>query len=282
MVTLGVCLETVFTDLPVEERIGKIAAAGFVSVEFWHPEATWDGKGINANLPKDAAGIRQACSEHGVTVNDFVLNAWDGLYGGCPVRGEDRGVFIEQVHKMIAFAEAIGCRKLAVLSGTVEAGLSRPHMRQNLENALAEAVEIAQKHGFTLLLEPLNTLVDHPGYYLHSTAEAVKIVRAVDSKHLKVLYDIYHMQIMEGNVLATIEKHLAQIGHFHSAGVPGRAEHFDNELDYPNIIRHIEALGYDGGFGLEYFPRMSDHTASLTSILSHLRKPCIFSPAAGP
>ena len=135
---------------------------------------------------------------------------------------------------------------------------------------MAEAVHIAERADFTLLLEPLNTLVDHPGYYLDSSAEAVEIVRAVGSPHLKLLYDVYHMQIMEGNLLATIEKNLAWIGHFHAAGVPGRGELFGSELNYPVILAKIEALGYQGAFGLEYFPKLSDHGQSLRDTLAYL------------
>jgi hydroxypyruvate isomerase len=143
-------------------------------------------------------------------------------------------------------------------------------MRKNLENALAEAVRIAEQADFTLLLEPLNTLVDHPGYYLDSSAEAVEIVGAIGSRHLKILYDVYHMQIMEGNVLANIEKRMPWIGHFHAAGVPGRGELFGTELNYPAILAKIETLGYDGAFGLEYFPRLSDHGQSLRENLEYL------------
>ena len=139
-------------------------------------------------------------------------------------------------------------------------------MRENLENALGEAVGIAAKAGFTLLLEPLNTLVDHAGYYLDSTAAAAEIIRGINSPHLRLLYDVYHMQIMEGKVIATIERNIDIIGHFHSAGVPGRAELFDTELNYPAIVKRIDSLGYNGCFGLEYFPRMADHRASLEAM----------------
>ena len=271
MVTLSVCMESVFTDSPIEERIAKIAASGYRAIEFWHPEATWDGKQIDGTLEKDATVISQACKEHDVTVAGFVLNAWDGLYGGCPVHDGALTLFLDQVHKMIAFAEAIDCHTLAVLSGTIDPDLSRPQMRSNLEKALAEAAEIAGRHDRTLVLEPLNTLVDHAGYYLHSTAEAIEIIEAVASPRLKLLYDIYHMQIMEGNIVSTIEQNTDRIGHFHSAAVPGRREHFDGELDYANILRRIESLGYDACFGLEYFPQMADHAASLQNIREYLR-----------
>lgn len=270
MATIGLCLETVFTDLPVEERIGKIAEAGFRCVEFWHPEGTWDGHGIQFSLPKQAEPIRRACERHGVTLNDIVVNAWDGSIGGLPVRRQDRERYLKQVRDTIAFAEKVGCRKAITLTGTVDPALTRSEMRKNLEDAFAEAARIAEKADFLLVLEPLNTLVDHPGFYLDSSREAFEIVRTIGNPHLKVLYDVYHMQIMEGNVLATIKENLSWIGHFHAAGVPGRAELFGGELDYAYIVAQLDAMGYDGVFGLEYFPKISDHSQSLRKTLAYL------------
>lgn len=270
MVTLSVCLEPLFTDLPVEDRIARIAEAGYASVEFWHPEGTFDGSTVRTDLAKDAASLRRACERHGATLNDFALHAWDGSIGGCPVRRSDRTRYIEQIRKMIGFAQAAGCHKGITLSGTVDPSLTRDEMRKNLEEALAEAVSIAEAADFTLLLEPLNTLVDHAGYYLDSSAEGVEIVRAIGSRHLKLLYDVYHMQIMEGNILATIEKNIQWIGHFHAAGVPGRGELFGCKLNYPVILARIKALGYEGSFGLEYFPKLADHAKSLRQIREYL------------
>ncbi len=270
MVMVGVCLETVFTDLPVDERIGKIAEAGYKCVEFWHPEGTWDGRGIQTALAKDPVALRQACERHGVTLNDFAMHAWDGSIGGCPAKAVDRERYLAQMRKMIEFAKAAGCKKGITLSGTVDPSLSRSQMRANFESALAEAVKMAEQADFTLLLEPLNTLVDHAGYYLDSSSEAVEIVRAIGSPRLKILYDVYHMQIMEGNILATIERILPWIGHFHAAGVPGRGELFGSELNYPEIVRRIESFGYEGSFGLEYFPKIADHDVSLRKTLEYL------------
>jgi hydroxypyruvate isomerase len=270
MVTISVCLEPIYPKLPVEERIAKIAEAGYKCVEFWHPEGTWDGVEVRTDWAKDAAALRRACRQCGVALNDFAMHAWDGSIGGSPVKPQDRSRYIEQIRKMIAFAEAADCRKGITLSGTVDPALSRTEMRKNLEAALAEAVKLAERADFTLLLEPLNTLVDHPGYYLDSSAEAVEIVRAIGSRHLKILYDVYHMQIMEGNLLATIEKNIAWIGHFHAAGVPGRGELFGSELNYTVILAKIESLGYQGAFGLEYFPKLSDHGQSLRETLAYL------------
>ena len=270
MIPLSVCLETVFTDLPVEERIAKIAEAGFDVVEFWHPEGTWDGNDIRFEA-KDAASMKKACRQNGVTISDFALHAWDGSIGGCPVRTEDHEMYWEQIRKMLAFAREIGCNKGITLSGVADPALSKKQMRENLERAFARAAEIAEKEDFTLLVEPLNTLVDHPGYYLDSTKEAAEIVRAIKSTNLKILYDVYHMQIMEGRLIDTIEKNIDIIGHLHSAGVPGRAELFDTEVNYPVILRKLEDLGYKGNFGLEYFPKMADHNESLKRIREYLQ-----------
>ena len=271
MVTFSVCLETVITGLPVAERIGRIREAGFDRVEFWHPEGTWDGEDLRRDLPKSPSALREACQAHGVRINDFAFHAWDGSIGGCPVRPGDREPFLGQVRRMAAFAQAVGCEKGIVLSGTADPALSKPEMRRRLEAALVEAVAIARAARVFLLLEPLNTRVDHPGYYLDSSKEAVEVIRAIGSPHLKLLYDVYHMQIMEGNLLSTIERHLDVIGHFHSAGVPGRAELFGGELSYRDIVRRLEALGYEGTFGLEYFPRIPDHAESLRRTLEYLR-----------
>jgi hydroxypyruvate isomerase len=270
MVRISVCLETLFTDLPAADRIARIADAGFREIEFWHPEATFDGRQLRFDWAKQPAELSEACRRHGASINDFALHAWDGSIGGSPVKAADRDAYLAQIRKMIAFAKAIGCNQGITLSGTIDPALSRSKMRANLERALADAVAIAQAAQFTLLLEPLNTLVDHAGYYLDSAAEGAEIVRSIGSPHLKLLYDVYHMQIMEGNVIATIEKNIDIIGHFHSAGVPGRAELFDMELNYPAIVRRIDALGYQGCFGLEYFPRMGDHRASLEKIRTYL------------
>jgi hydroxypyruvate isomerase len=266
MVKISVCLETVFTDLPAAERIGAIAALDFPAVEFWHPEGTFDGKTVRMDLPKNAAEMKAAAQKHNVAINDFALHAWDGSIGGSPVKAPDRQKYLEQIKRTIQFARDIGCTQGITLSGVVDPALSRPQMRNNLLRALDGAVELARQADFTLLLEPLNTLVDHPGYYLDSSAEAAQIIREINSPHLKLLYDVYHMQVMEGNVIATIERNIDIIGHFHSAGVPGRAELNDGELNYPNIVKRIDCLGYRGCFGLEYFPRLADAKASLESI----------------
>jgi len=271
MIPIVVCLESIFPGLPAEDRIRKIAQAGYPFAEFWFHDATFDGVGCSLKLPKNAVSLAAACKKHGVTINNMVVNAPDGSFGGAPVKAEDLGRYLERLVEVIEFAGLVDCRKAITCSGNVQPGLGRNRMRANLEKALSQAAVIAAKKGFTLLLEPLNTRVDHPGYYLDSSAEGAELVREIASPNLRLLYDFYHMQIMEGNVIANVEKHLDIIGHFHSAGVPGRGELFTGELNYPQILRRIGASGYQGRFGLEYFPKMKSHLASLKKVRTWLQ-----------
>lgn len=256
MANLSVCAECFFTDLPFAKRIEKIAKIGYRHIEFWHPEGTFNGRDIDFSQPKNAAALKQAAADNGVTINDFAFSAWDGSIGGNPASQADHPKYWQQIQNMLDFARAAGCQKGIVLSGLSQPGLSPAKMLANLRKAFTKAVALAEKAGITLVLEPLNTLVDHAGYFLDGTTEAVNLIREINSPNFKLLYDVYHMQIMQGNILSFIEKNIDIIGHFHSAGVPGRAELFDTEVNYPAIIRKIDALGYTGCFGLEYFPKL--------------------------
>jgi hydroxypyruvate isomerase len=271
MIEIDVCLEAVFTNLPSEKRVEKIARAGYRCVEFWFHDATFDGKECSRKQPKNAASLAAACKKHGITINNMVVNAPDGSFGGAPVKAADRNQYLERLEEVIEFASAVGCRRAITCSGNLQPGLTRARMRANLEKALGEAVAIARKKRFTLLLEPLNTHVDHAGYYLDSSVEGAELVRAIKSPNLRLLYDVYHMQIMEGNVIANIERNIDIIGHFHAAGGPGRGELFMGELNYPAILQRIAAKGYRGRFGLEYFPKLKDHLASLKKVRASLQ-----------
>lgn len=120
---------------------------------------------------------------------------------------------------------------------------------------LVAALAAADELGITLLLEPLNTKVDHPGYTLAHSTQAFQIVRFVDSPRLRVLYDVYHMQIMEGNLMETMAANLDCIGHIHVADVPGRHEPGTGEINYRSIAAMLREQGYAGSVGLECVPR---------------------------
>jgi hydroxypyruvate isomerase len=269
MAKLSVCTECFFTDLPFEQRIKKIAAIGYKYIEFWHPEGTFDGKTIDFGQAKDAKLLKKTADDNGIKFNDFAFGAWDGSIGGSPTNAADHTKWFGQVQKMLDFANAIGCPKGIILSGMTQANLTVEQMDDNLLMAFGKAAQMAEKAGVELVIEPLNSLVDHGGYYLDKTIGAVNLIRRIKSPNLKLLFDVYHMQIMQGNIIDFIKKNIDIIGHFHSAGVPGRAELFDTEVNYPAIIKKIDKLGYEGCFGLEYFPKL-DPSESLTKTLEYL------------
>ena len=107
-------------------------------------------------------------------------------------------------------------------------------------------MELAEEAGVTLLLEPLNTTRDHPGYWLASSDLGAEICRSLASERMRLLYDCYHMQIMEGNLLEHVERNLDVIGHVHMAGVPGRHELFEGEINYPYLVKRVEGMGLSG------------------------------------
>jgi hydroxypyruvate isomerase len=241
----NILLDLFFKDFPLAERVRRIAALGWRAVE------TWKG-GDAAELKV----IGQACRDHGATFVSIVMNGVGDEV--APVRNGNKAAFVERVDRYTDNALAAGCQSGIVTSGNRVGGLDYYRQRQNLVEALGAAAAVAEKKGFLLNLEPLNDKVDHPGYFLISREEGVAIVREVGSKNVRLLYDLYHQQIMTGDHVAFLQDNIAWIGHFHSAGVPGRHELFSGETDYPYVIRRIREAGYTGYFGLEYMPALGD------------------------
>ncbi|MEE8576435.1 MAG: TIM barrel protein [candidate division Zixibacteria bacterium] len=269
MANISVCAECFFTDLPFEQRVKRIADIGYKYIEFWHPEGTFNGTDIDFSQAKDVSTLNEVVKETGITYDDFAFGSWDGSIGGNATNSSDHEKWLQQGQKMLDFANAIDCPKGIILSGMTQSDLTVEQMNENLLTAFGKAAQMAEEAGVILVIEPLNSLVDHGGYYLDKTEEGVKIIRQINSPNLKLLFDVYHMQIMQGNILDFIEKNIDIIGHFHSAGVPGRAELFDTEINYPVIVKKIDQLGYEGCFGLEYFPKL-DNEESLKITLEYL------------
>jgi hydroxypyruvate isomerase len=160
-------------------------------------------------------------------------------------------------------AAAAGVKKIVVFSGN-RGGLSDAEGIANCITGLKRLMPTAERHGVVLCMEMLNSKVDHKDYHADHTAWAVEVAKGVGSPSFRLLYDIYHMQVMEGDVIATIKANLPWIAHFHTAGVPGRNEiDGGQELNYRGIADYIAGTGYGGVFAHEFIPRGRDGMQSL-------------------
>lgn len=254
MITIDVCMETVFPDVPYLDRPARIAAAGFKVIEAWFPDQHLS----DADLPK----LRRACESAGVKLNNIVANSPDGTIGGSLTNPADRPKYLARVRESLKCCKELGTSMMITCTGNVQPALAHADQRRSIVDGLKAAGDLAARAGVTLVLEPLNSLIDHPGYFLDQPEAAAAIVREVGHPHVALLFDVYHMQIMRGCVIETIRANIGIIRHFHSAGVPGRHELDDGELYYPKILDAIASTGYQGCFGLEYFPA-EDSAASL-------------------
>ncbi|HVX38400.1 MAG TPA: TIM barrel protein [Gemmatimonadaceae bacterium] len=179
-------------------------------------------------------------------------------FGEIPVgfnRLENHDKLVADATRMLPLVAAAGVPNIVVFSGN-RAGLSDADGIANCITGLKRVAPIAEQHGVTLCLEMLNSKVDHKDYQADHTAYGVQVVQGVNSPRMKLLYDIYHMQIMEGDVIRTIRQNVQHIAHFHTGGVPGRAEiDGTQELNYRAIMQAIADLGYTGFVGQEFVPR---------------------------
>lgn len=254
MPKLSVCIEMFWSDRPFEERIARVASLGFTAFEFWG----WANKDIpRIKAAMDTSGLPLAalCIEPGMSLIK-------------------RGMQDELIQGMAAtasVAEQLGCKTIIATIGNTYDDESYEITRRRVVRHVTEVCRVAEDHGLTLVLEPLNTLVDHHGYWMTRMSQAVDIVQEVDSPAAKILMDLYHQQVSEGNLIANLRAYHGAIGHYHCAGVPGRNELVGGEQDYGAIFRAIDATGYQGYVGLEYRPAM-DADASLRQALSLLQR----------
>jgi hydroxypyruvate isomerase len=194
---------------------------------------------------------------------------------GCGlVNPREREGFLREINASVEAAKKIGTERLVVLTGNELGGLPRSEQMANAVAALREAAPILEKNGLTAVVEILNTYVDHAGYFLYYVRDGVELVDRVGSPNVKLLFDIYHVQIMEGNLISNIRAHIGRIGHFHVGDVPGRHEPGTGEINYRNVFKAIYELGdrFQGYVGLEY-----GRLAPLEENLAAMRKLANFS-----
>lgn len=237
-------LSLMFTEVPFLERFERAARAGFDAVEYLFPYR-WPATELAALL--EQFGLSQV-------LFNLAPGDWEaGERGLAALPGRERD-FAASIEQALEYAERLGCRRLHVMAGCPGAEVDPAAAERTYVENLRRACAVVGERPITLLIEPLNT-GDMPGYFLTGTREARRILQAVGSERLRLQYDVYHMQIMEGNLAATLETCLPAIGHVQIAGVPGRHEPDSGEINYPFLFTHLDALGYAGWIGCEYRPQ---------------------------
>ena len=232
---ISICTDAVFSGADTSESIRKCAALGFNAVEFWG----WQGKDMD-KIIETAKECNTIITSFSAKINGFVdPSLWQES--------------VEGVCESIEMAKRAGNKLIIGLSGN-DTGKPREEQHENLVEGLKKCAPYLEDAGITLTLEPLNILYNHKGYYLYCSGEGFDVVKKVASPNVKLLFDIYHQQLTEGNILNNIKDNIGLIGHFHTAGVPGRHELSNGELNYSFIFSEISKLGYTGYIGLEYFP----------------------------
>jgi hydroxypyruvate isomerase len=241
---LSVMLWTVFNKLPFEERLAKVAEAGYTNIELVGEYGKW--------APADFDGANAARKRLGIH-----FDATAGLKNGVGNPAQ-RDALMDELRQALVPMETLGCPAMIMLSGNVVPGLSRDEQHKSCIESLKKAsalVEGKQIEGqpVRLLLECIDP-EENPRYYLQSAAEAIEIVRAVNHPQVQFLYDMFHEQIAEGNLLEKLEKNIDVIGLIHVADVPGRHEPGTGEINYVNVYKKLAELKYKHVVAMEFKP----------------------------
>lgn len=254
----SVCLDALYFDLnhfgasPENCLKGMRLAksAGFDAVEFFGPR-------------KDITSLAKLKNEIGIEVSAIATTvdswAWPSQPGAPPPPAPFitlcnpalLGSYLDTLRQRIAEAKQLGCKFIITHAGDEVPTASREHQRASLVAGLKEAAKLVEAADVTLVIEPINA-IDHPGDFIRSSQEAFAILDEVSSPCVKLLYDIYHQQVMEGNLIVTITKNLRHIAYLHGASNPGRSDIRHGEINYGEVLRAVTEAGYEGYFGLEY------------------------------
>ncbi|PAB58962.1 TIM barrel protein [Anaeromicrobium sediminis] len=247
------CIEMIFTEAPFYERFKLAREAGFEYVEFW----SWDDKDLDK--------IKDLCNKYNLKIGSF-----SGDKAFSMVDERENADYIDFIKKSIKAAKFLECDNLVIHSNALGEGgivindykeIDHKVKYDNMRMLLNELKAFAEENEVTLVLEALNIIVDHVGNFLAYTEDSANLIKAVNSPYIKILYDVYHMQINEGNVIDNIKKHINEIGYIHVADAPGRHEPGTGELNYNNIFKSLRELEYKGIIGFELEPINSSKNA---------------------
>jgi hydroxypyruvate isomerase len=240
----SLCIDSINPQENLEEKLTRIKQAGFKFIEFWD----WRDKDLEIII------------NSGLKVSNFSGNRISSL------TLDNKEKVIQEINTSIDIAKRLKCDRIMLLSDILEGDgsvktnslISEKKLLRLYDN-LRVLVEVAKKRDIMLVIEPLNSLKDHKNYFLDNFLITLELIQSINSEHLKILYDIYHMQIMEGNVLETMQKYHQFIGYIHVANVPYRCEPWIGELDFKFILRELSKV-YSGFVGFEFFVKEKSFT----------------------
>jgi hydroxypyruvate isomerase len=237
-------LSLLFNEVPFLDRFGAAADAGFRGIEYLFPY----------EYPR--AQLADLLRRHGLVqvLHNMPPGDWNAGERGIACHPDRVGEFQDGVGRTIEYATALECRQVNCLAGLMPAGVSRARLHDTLVSNLQFAAPRLAGAGIRLLIEPINSRRDMPGFFLDHSAQAIDVIRDTGSDNVFLQYDIYHMQIMEGDLAATIERHRDRIAHMQFADNPGRHEPGTGEIRFDWLFGFIDRLGYDGWLGAEYRP----------------------------
>jgi hydroxypyruvate isomerase len=230
------------------KRLENAAAFGFPAVELW----PWENK--------DQKRVADTCAKLGLEIAQFT--AWGFKPGLNDPKNHNQ--FVEKIEKSCEVAKGWNCSLMTVVGGDDIPGVPQEKMHDAIVEGLKKAAPVAEKHGITLILEPMNVRVDHKGHCLYGSAPTIKIIKAVGSKFVKINWDLYHMHITEGDLCGHLREGFAAdaIGYIQIADHPGRNEPGTGELNYSRVFKELKALKYGGCVGLELVPKTTETAAA--------------------
>ncbi len=231
---------------PFLDRIRAAADLGFPAIEFW----PWRGKDIDA--------IAALTRELKIDVAQFT--GWGFTPGLNDPANHD--AFVAAIEAGCGVAKRLNCKMMTVVGGNDQPGMTQTQMHDNIIAGLRRAAPIAEKHDVMLILEPMNIRVDHKGHCLYGSPGALRICRAVDSSHVKINWDLYHMQISEGDLCGRLRDGFDQVGYLQLADHPGRTEPGTGEIHYNRVLQEAWKLGYRGYVGVECRPKTTELAAA--------------------
>ncbi len=253
-------LTMLFNEVGFLDRFERAARAGFTAVEYLFPYE-WEAKLLAELLRKN--NLSQVL--HNLPAGDWAK----GERGIATLPGRE-GEFQEGVGRAIGYAKTLGCGQLNCLVGLTPTGEAPEKTRERLVANLRFAASALEKEGIRFLVEPLN-LFDMPGFNLSGSARTLQLIAEVNHPNLWLQYDVYHMQNTEGNLINGIRNNLSRIAHIQIADNPGRNEPGTGEINFPNLFKAIDDMGYNGWIGCEYKP-LGDTQAGLSWLKPYLAK----------